>query len=72
MSDIYSVGGTVEDLDSIDDDGIKELAGNLDAVFPWLTVFDGAHESEIKTMLEKAGLPASGKRVDEWPNRRTI
>ena len=62
MSDIYSVGGTVEDLDSIDDDGIKELAGNLRRGVPMATpVFDGAHESEIKTMLEKAGLPASGQ-----------
>ena len=62
MSDIYSVGGTVEELDSIDDDGIKELAGNLRSGVPMATpVFDGAHESEIKTMLEKAGLPASGQ-----------
>ena len=62
MSDIYSVGETVEDLDSIDDNGIKELAGNLRRGVPMATpVFDGAHESEIKTMLEKAGLPASGQ-----------
>jgi DNA-directed RNA polymerase subunit beta len=62
LDKIYSVGGSVEDLDSIDDDGIVELAGNLRRGVPMATpVFDGAHESEIKTMLEMAGLPASGQ-----------
>jgi DNA-directed RNA polymerase subunit beta len=62
MSEIYAVGDKNEDLDSFDDDAVLELAGNLRHGVPMATpVFDGAHESEIKRMLEMAGLPDSGQ-----------
>lgn len=35
-------------------------------------VFDGAEEDEIMDLLEKAGLPRSGKTILRWPDRRTI
>ncbi len=55
-------GGKSEDLDSLAEDELMELAGNLRNGVPMATpVFDGADEAEIKAMLELAGLPASGQ-----------
>ena len=46
-----------------------ELAGNLQGGVPFATpVFDGANESEIKAMLELAGLPSNGQ-VDLYDGR---
>jgi len=43
---------------------IKEMAANLKEGVPMATpVFDGAPESEIKHLLELAGLPASGQTI---------
>jgi len=43
-------------------DELIELAGNLTSGVPIATpVFDGAHEPDIVTMLEKAGLTSSGQ-----------
>jgi len=59
---VYNTSGKQEDLDSLSDDEIFELAGNLKEGVPMATpVFDGAQESEIKDMLELAGLPRSGQ-----------
>jgi len=59
---IYAIGGKSEDLKSLSDDQLVELAENLRGGVPMATpVFDGAHESEIKAMLEMAGLPSSGQ-----------
>jgi DNA-directed RNA polymerase subunit beta len=64
LDTIYAVGEKREDLESISDDGILELTENLRQGVPMATpVFDGAHESEIKAMLEMAGLPTSGQTV---------
>jgi DNA-directed RNA polymerase subunit beta len=50
------------DLKSLDDNEILALAKNLTVGVPMATpVFDGAHESEIKTMLKLADLPESGQ-----------
>jgi len=50
------------DLGSLENEEIVELAGNLRGGVPMATpVFDGANETEIKRMLELAGLPASGQ-----------
>ena len=50
------------DLDTFSDAHILELAKNLRAGVPMGTpVFDGAKESEIKKMLNLAGLPESGQ-----------
>jgi len=62
MDKIYNRSGKKENLDSLSDDEILKLAHNMRKGVPMATpVFDGAAESEIKSMLELAGLPASGQ-----------
>ena len=59
---IYNSSGKPEDLTTLSDAEIIDLATNLRAGVPFATpVFDGATEDEIKTMLELAGLPKSGQ-----------
>ena len=54
--------GRKEDIKSLTDDEIIELARNLRKGVPVATpVFDGASEEEIKEMLVMAGLPPSGQ-----------
>ena len=61
LSDIYERDGS-QDLSGLKDKEIFELADNLREGVPMATpVFDGAKESEVKAMLELAGLPASGQ-----------
>ncbi|MCZ6659648.1 MAG: DNA-directed RNA polymerase subunit beta [Gammaproteobacteria bacterium] len=56
------VGEGNENLKSLKDSELLELADNLRDGLPMATpVFDGADESEIKQMLELAGLPTSGQ-----------
>ncbi|MEE8512675.1 MAG: DNA-directed RNA polymerase subunit beta [Acidiferrobacterales bacterium] len=55
-------GARKEDIKSLTDEEIAELAHNLRSGVPVATpVFDGAAEEEIKRMLELAGLPRSGQ-----------
>ena len=63
LDEIYNKsGGKREDLKSLNEAEIRELAGNLRNGTPMATpVFDGASEDEIKHMLELAGLPTSGQ-----------
>ena len=62
LEKVYNSSGKKEDLDSLSDEEIIEMAGNLKQGVPMATpVFDGAHEDEIKDMLELAGLPRSGQ-----------
>jgi DNA-directed RNA polymerase subunit beta len=62
LTKIYNGTGKPEDLESLDDQEIVQLAGNLTDGVPFATpVFDGATEAEIKNMLELAGLPRSGQ-----------
>ncbi len=65
LEDVYnSIDGRDENLKSLRDGEIMELATNLGAGVPIATpVFDGANESEIKNMLELAGLPTSGQAI---------
>ena len=52
----------LEDLDSLTNGDIDQLAHNLRAGVPIASpVFDGAAESEVKNMLKLAGLPSSGQ-----------
>ena len=61
LSEIYEKDGS-QDLSSLKDKEILELAENLREGVPMATpVFDGAKESEVKAMLELAGLPTSGQ-----------
>ena len=62
LDKIYNRSGKKEDLKSLSDEEIAELARNLCAGVPMATpVFDGGTEEEIKDMLELAGLPRSGQ-----------
>lgn len=62
LNKIYNDSGKKEDLVSLNDVEVLELAKNLSNGVPFATpVFDGAHESEIKQMLGLAGLPESGQ-----------
>ena len=62
LSQVYNASGQRENLDELSDDEISALGENLKTGVPMATpVFDGAHESEIKQMLELAGLPTSGQ-----------
>lgn len=52
----------LKEVESLDKDGILELADNLRLGVPFATpVFDGASENDIDTCLEMAGLDASGQ-----------
>jgi len=61
LDQIYEKGGS-QDLSSLKDAEVLELADNLREGVPMATpVFDGAKETEVKAMLELAGLPSSGQ-----------
>ncbi|WP_420919749.1 DNA-directed RNA polymerase subunit beta [[Haemophilus] ducreyi] len=55
-------GSQVVDLSTFTDEEVMRLAQNLRKGLPLATpVFDGAHEAEIKGLLELGGLPTSGQ-----------
>ena len=61
LDQIYEKGGS-QDLSSLKDAEVLELADNLrEGVQMATPVFDGAKETEVKAMLELAGLPSSGQ-----------
>jgi len=59
VKQIYNeTGGQREDIDSMNDTDLMQLARNLTNGVPMATpVFDGASEAEIKRMLQLAELP---------------
>ena len=62
LDKIYNNSGKGEDIASLSDREITELAGNLSKGVPFATpVFDGANEGEIRSMLELAEMPTSGQ-----------
>ena len=63
LNEVYNkIGEQREDIKGLSDAEIVELADNLRDGVPMATpVFDGAAESEIKDMLELAGLDESGQ-----------
>ncbi|MEE8249110.1 MAG: DNA-directed RNA polymerase subunit beta, partial [Gammaproteobacteria bacterium] len=63
LTEIYNdTGGQQEDIKSLDDRELFELAENLRHGVPMATpVFDGASEAEIKNLLAMADLPESGQ-----------
>ena len=79
LGQIYNESGKIEDLDSLSDAEILELAENLKKGVPFATpVFDGAHEDEIRRMLDLAypediakekGLTASKQQVTLFDGR---
>ncbi|WP_288999988.1 DNA-directed RNA polymerase subunit beta [uncultured Psychrobacter sp.] len=65
LDKIYNqVGGESVDLDSLSDDDILALADNLrDGVPMGTAVFDGAHEYQVKDLLELAGMDRDGQQT---------
>jgi DNA-directed RNA polymerase subunit beta len=65
LGQVYNdTGGQKEDLKSLTDAEVFELAKNLKHGVPMATpVFDGASEEEIKNLLALADLPGSGQTV---------
>jgi DNA-directed RNA polymerase subunit beta len=64
LDKIYNSSGKPEDIASLSDEEVMELASNLRGGVPMATpVFDGIHEDELKGMLRLAGLPESGQTV---------
>ncbi len=62
VEQVYNSAGRPEDVKSLTDGEVLNLAANLREGVPFATpVFDGATEDEIKQMLELAGLPRSGQ-----------
>ena len=62
LEDVYGPETYDADIKDLDDDEVIELAHNLADGMPIATpVFDGARESDINGMLEKAGLATSGQ-----------
>ena len=59
---VYNSSGRKEDIDSLTDQEVMDLCGNLKNGVPMATpVFDGANEGEIKAMLDIASLPGNGQ-----------
>ena len=59
---IYNTNGKKEDIGSLSDADVVAMCENLRGGVPMATpVFDGAHETEVKQMLEMAELPESGQ-----------
>jgi DNA-directed RNA polymerase subunit beta len=63
LGQVYNeTGGQKEDIKSMSDAEVIELASNLKKGVPMATpVFDGASEEEIKNLLSLADLPTSGQ-----------
>jgi DNA-directed RNA polymerase subunit beta len=63
LGQVYNeTGGQKEDIKSMSDAEVIELASNLKKGVPMATpVFDGASEEEIKSLLTLADLPTSGQ-----------
>jgi DNA-directed RNA polymerase subunit beta len=62
LEQVYNTGGRQEDLGSLSDEEILDLAANLTGGVPLATpVFDGASEEEIRAMLRLADRPESGQ-----------
>jgi DNA-directed RNA polymerase subunit beta len=64
LTEVYAVGESRQeiDFDTFSDDEILRLADNLRAGLPIATpVFDGASETEIKTLFKLADMPESGQ-----------
>ena len=63
LAEIYNeLDGRSEQLDELSDAEILELSSNLRRGLPIATpVFDGAKETDIRKMLELAGLPTTGQ-----------
>jgi DNA-directed RNA polymerase subunit beta len=73
LSSIYNESGKKEELDKFTDEEILELANNLKHGVPFATpVFDGAHESEIRRMLDLAYPDEIAKQLGMTPSKNQV
>jgi DNA-directed RNA polymerase subunit beta len=73
LQTIYNETGKSEDLDSFSDDEILDLANNLKNGVPFATpVFDGAHEEEIRRMLDLAFPDDIAKHLGMTPSKNQV
>ena len=73
LGQIYNETGKSEDLDNFSDEEIFTLADNLKKGVPFATpVFDGAHESEIKRMLDLAYPEPIAKLLGMTPSKNQV
>jgi DNA-directed RNA polymerase subunit beta len=62
LDKVYNTSGKNEEIGELSDQEVLDLASQLSKGVPFATpVFDGAHESEIRQMLELADLPSTGQ-----------
>ena len=70
LAEIYNHSGKKEDLDSLTDDEIIDLAKHLRKGVPFATpVFDGASEEDIKEMLNLAFPDETAKKLQLTPSK---
>lgn len=70
LDKIYNSTGKKEDIESLTDDEILHLARNLERGVPFATpVFDGATETEIRTMLDLAFDEETAKALKLTPTK---
>jgi len=70
MDTLYNKSGRTEDLASLSDEQVVEMAQNLTTGVPFATpVFDGASEADIMTMLQLAYPDAVAKAKGLTPTR---
>ena len=73
LNTIYNESGKTEELDSLNDDEIISLVNNLKKGVPFATpVFDGAHEDEIRRMLDLAYPDAIAKQLGMTPSKNQV
>jgi DNA-directed RNA polymerase subunit beta len=73
MKKIYNESGKTEDIDGLKDDEVLELAKNLKNGVPFATpVFDGAHESEIRRMLDLAYPDDIAQHLGMTPSKNQV
>jgi len=73
LASIYNESGKKEDLDNFTDNEIVELANNLKHGVPFATpVFDGAHESEIRRMLDLAYPDEIARQLGMTPSKNQV
>ena len=73
LTTVYNESGRPEDLDNFDDEEIMKLAHNLKKGVPFATpVFDGAHESEIRRMLDLAYPDEVATKLGMTPSKNQV
>ncbi len=64
LDKVYNTSGKSEELATLGDEEVLELAKNLSSGVPMATpVFDGIEEEDLKAMLRLAELPESGQTI---------